>query len=222
MNDLKPQQEAIFRNLAEVAHALANPHRLKIISLLSHSRKTVEQLAGLIGQSLAATSAHLKVLRVAGLVDSTKAGRYVQCRLSHEKVEGLWLTLRDFGVETVPEIREIVRNSFATADSASPLNEEEVYVEIEAERALLIDLRPGDEYTAGHLPGARSLPYADLAKTTPAFPRDRDLLTYCRGPYCLMAIDGTLQLREMGWPVRRLRFGIPEWRQHKLPVETTP
>ena len=221
MKDLKSQQEAIFQNIARMGQALSSPHRLKILSLLSQGPKTVEQLAGLLDQSIAAASANLKVLRSSGLVIGTKSGRHVHCELASGTVEGLWLFLRNLGEELLPEVREVVRDYFSDPDSLSPLSEEELRREIEADRVVLFDLRPEDEFAAGHLTGARHLPFAAIGTEPPSFPKNQTVLAYCRGPYCLMAISGTARLKAMGLDIKRLRFGVPEWRQHGFNLEIT-
>jgi rhodanese-related sulfurtransferase/DNA-binding transcriptional ArsR family regulator len=222
MKDLKFQQEEIFQNIARIGHALASPHRLKMVSLLTQGPKTVEELAGLLGQSIASTSAHIKVLRGSGLVERTKVGRHVYSMLATEGVEGLWLTLRNFSADLLPEIREVVRDYFQNPESLSPLTEAEVLAEIHADRVVLLDLRPEEEFLAGHLPGARSIPFASINRHAPKVPANRKILAYCRGPYCLMAIGGTARLQALGMDITRLRFGVPEWRQRGYTLQTTP
>lgn len=215
-------KDAIFTGLAAMGQSLANPHRLRIVSLLSHGEKTVERLAEAIGQSLAATSAHLKVLRAAGLVAADKRGKHVFCRLASDDVATLWLALRNLGEHLLPEVREARRQLETGDDALSPLSEEETWRGIEKGRSVVVDLRPADEYAAGHLPRARHIPYAQLDELAGQLPKSRPLLVYCRGPYCLMAIDGVRRLVQQKYPARRLRFSVPEWRAAGLPVETSP
>lgn len=216
----KAEQAALYSSLASIGHGLSNPHRLKIISLLGHGEKTVDRLATAIGQSLAATSAHLKVLRAAGLVTAEKRGRNVHCRLTNDRVEELWIALRELGQTLLPEAREIMRMTFEDSDALSPLNEREVWSQVQGGKGVLVDLRPDDEFEAGHLPNALHVPFESLPAEARKLPSDRDLLVYCRGPFCLMALEGTRQLREMSYPAHRLRFSVPEWRLAGLPVET--
>ena len=215
----KAEQAAFYSNLASIGHGLANPHRLKILSLLCHGEKTVDRLATAIGQSLAATSAHLKVLRAAGLVTAEKRGRNVHCRLADARVESLWIALRDLGGIILPEAREIMRTSFGAGESVSPLNEREVWAKVQEGGGVLVDLRPDDEFAAGHLPDALHVPFESLPAGARELPSDRDLLVYCRGPVCLMAMEGTRRLRELSYPAQRLRFSVPEWRNAGLPIE---
>lgn len=215
----KAEQTALLANLASIGHGLANPHRLKILSLLCHGEKTVDRLATAIGQSLAATSAHLKVLRGAGLVTAEKRGRNVHCRLTSPRVEGLWIALRDLGEVLSPETREIMRTTFNDSESVCPLGEDEVWAKVREGEGVLVDLRPDDEFATGHLPDALNVPFESLSTEAPRkLPNDRDLLVYCRGPFCLKALEGTRRLREMSYPAQRLRFSLPEWRAAGLPV----
>lgn len=222
MQELTAQQAEIFQNIARMGQALANPQRLKIVSLLTHGPKTVERLAGLLGQSIASTSAHLKVLRNSGLVSGHKRGREVHCELSSASVEGLWLFLRNLGEELLPEVREVVRDYFEDPESLSALSADELQRELSMNRVVLLDLRPEDEYAAGHLPGARHLPFSKIDKEAAApLSPNQSALAYCRGPYCLMAVGGTARLRAMGLKVERLRFGVPEWRQRGFDLEVS-
>ncbi|MEW4571372.1 metalloregulator ArsR/SmtB family transcription factor [Tautonia sp. JC769] len=211
-------KDEIFESLASMGQALGNPHRLKMVSLLSHGEKTVERLAGAIGQSLAATSAHLKVLRNAGLVTAEKRGRHVHYRLAGDEVSALWLALRDLGERLRPEVREAIGWLSGDGDVLCPLDEQDVWEQVRQGRGVLVDLRPADEYAAGHLPEACHLPFEELDSRARELPTGRDLLVYCRGPYCLMAIEGVRQLRTREYPARRLRFSVPEWKAAGLPV----
>ena len=214
------RKDEIFVRLASMGQALASPHRLKIVSLLSHGAKTVEWLAAAVGQSLAATSAHLKVLRSAGLVASEKQGRHVYCRLAGDEVAALWIALRDLGERIRPDVREAVCESFGTAESFCPLSEREVWNEVRQDRAVLVDLRPGDEFATGHLPKARHLPFEEIAARAGELPLNRELLVYCRGPFCFMAMEGVERLRKLAYPAQRLRFSVPEWKAAGLPIVT--
>lgn len=215
----KAEQAALYSSLASIGQGLANPHRLKIISLLGHGEKTVDRLATAIGQSLAATSAHLKVLRSAGLVTAEKRGRNVHCRLAGDQVEALWIALRELGQSILPEAREIMRTTFQNPEALSPLDEREVWAQVQKGKGFLVDLRPDDEFDEGRLPSALHLPFPSLATEARKLPTGRDLLVYCRGPFCLMALEGTRQLREMAYPAHQLRFSVPEWRLAGLPIE---
>ncbi|MDD5198230.1 MAG: metalloregulator ArsR/SmtB family transcription factor [Terrimicrobiaceae bacterium] len=218
-NDISQKQEAIFCMLARFGDAMSSPRRLKIIALLSQGRKTVEQLAGMTDQSVAATSSHLKVLRASGLVEASKEGRRVWCSLAGESVIRVWLALRNLGEELLPEVREIVRDYFEHPESLSTLTMQEVMDEAGHDRIILLDLRDEDEFLTGHLPHARHIPFADLVKRAGELPAGVPVLAYCRGPYCITALNGARSLQEAGVSVQRLRFGVPEWKAANLPLE---
>lgn len=201
----------IFRSMAQIGQAFASPQRLQMLSLLGHSSRTVAQLAVLTQQSEASASAHLKVLRSACLVETEKIGRHQHCRLASTAVSGVFLALRNLGEELLPEVREVIDRFFSNPESLSRLSAKELHYELRAGRVRVIDLRPSEEYQAGHLPGAISLPFSRIADEYKSLPTDVDLVAYCRGPYCLMALNGVDSLRTMGVPARRLAFSVPEW-----------
>lgn len=212
------KQEAIFSLLAKFGDALSNAKRLKMINLLSQGEKSVEQLASLSGQSIAAASANLKVLRSSGLVTSRKEGRHVWCAVASESVTKVWLALRTLGEDLLPEVREIVHDYFEQPDLLSVLSMKEVLEEVRHGRVILLDLRNEDEYLAGHLPGAKHIPMTELASRIAELPTDRSILAYCRGPYCVTSINGTNLLRQSGLTAGRLTFGVPEWKAAGIPL----
>lgn len=212
-------KDDIFRAMAAIGQAFSSPQRLQMLGLLAHSPRTVEQLAGLTSQSDASASSHLKVLRAAGLVETEKLGRHRHCRLASQSVVATFLALRSLGEELLPEVRELVKRFFDDPESLSPLTAPELATELEAGRIRVVDLRPEEEFGAGHLPGAVSLPFSDIEVRSAELAEDGEIVAYCRGPYCLMAVRGTSQLRTLGLPVRRLTFSLPEWRAAGLPVE---
>lgn len=212
-------KDDIFRAMAAIGQAFSSPQRLQMLGLLAHAPRTVEQLAALTSQSDASASAHLKVLRSAGLVETEKIGRHRHCRLAAQSVGALFLALRALGEELLPEVRELVERFFDDRDSLSPLTARELAAELAAGRIRVVDLRPPEEFAAGHLPGAVSLPFSEIETRAAGLPAGGEIAAYCRGPYCLMAVRGTDQLRALGLPVRRLAFSLPEWRAAGLPVE---
>ncbi|NLT70273.1 MAG: metalloregulator ArsR/SmtB family transcription factor [Verrucomicrobiaceae bacterium] len=209
----------IFRAMAAIGQAFSSPPRLQMLGLLAHSPRTVEQLAEMTAQSNASASSHLKVLRAAGLVETEKVGRHRRCRLASPSVGALFLALQSLGRELLPEVRELVERFFDDPESLSPLTAPELAAELEAGRIRVVDLRPPEEFAAGHIPGAVSLPFPEIAARSAELAADGEIAAYCRGPYCLMAVNGTSQLRRLGLPVRRLTFSLPEWRAAGLPVE---
>ena len=201
---------------------MSSPQRLRMLSLLSHGERTVEELAGLTGQSLASASAHLKVLRAACLVSSQKAGRHVHVRLAGEEVLRFWLVFREFSAGLLPEAREVIQCYFSDRESMAALTPRQLARELKKGRVTLLDLRPPDEFAAGHLPGAISFPFKQLKARAKELRElreislDAPIYAYCRGPYCVMAWEGVQKLRAMGIPALRLSFSIPEWKQERL------
>jgi len=218
-NDISEKQQAILCMLAKFGDALSSPKRLRIISELGQGRKSVEQLADLTDQSMAATSAHLKVLRASGLVEGQKEGRHVWCSLAGDSVTRMWLALRNLGEELLPEVREIIRDYFEHPETLSALTMTEIMEEVRNNRVILLDLRDQDEYRAGHLPHARHVELKDLKTRVDELAGDRPILAYCRGPYCITALKGITSLRELGIPAQRLPFGVPEWKAAGLPLD---
>lgn len=217
----KPLQNAIYEDLATVGAALANPHRLKMLQLLTHGEKTIDELAQLTNQSIASASAHMKTLKAGHLVSTEKRGRSSYCRLSDPKVADLWLRLRDLGETSVPAVREIMRDEFDNDEGLSPLTIEQLHTKLVKGRFALIDLRPEAEFAQGHIPRARSIPVADLREMLPKLPRKTPLLVYCRGPFCAAALAGNRELRDNRFSSQRLRFSVPEWKAAGFNVETS-
>src|SRR6266404_9756381 len=219
LDDIANKQQAIFYMLARFGEAMSSPKRLKIISLLSEGPKSVEQLADLTDQSMAATSAHLRVLRASCLVEGRKVGRHVWCSLAGDSVTRVWLALRNLGEELLPEVREIIRDYFEHPETLSALTMTEIMEEVRNNRVVLLDLRDQDEYRAGHLPHAKHFDLKDLKMRVDELAGDRPILAYCRGPYCITALKGITSLRKLGIPAQRLPFGVPEWKAAGLPLD---
>ena len=220
-----PKRQVLFQQFARIGHATSSPTRLAMISLLAHGEKTVDQLAQATGQTLASASAHVKVLRGACLVTSDKRGRQVFCRLAGDNVVRFWLALRAIGEELLPEAQEVVRQFQDDRETLAELSPEELAAELKSGRITLLDLRPPEEFAAGHLPGARNLPFARIgsdAMEAMNLPSRGRIYAYCRGPYCVMAREGTRKLRAMGVRVRRLPFSVPEWTTQVGPVAKAP
>lgn len=210
-----PKRQVLFQQFARIGHATSNPTRLAMISLLAHGEKTIDQLAQATGQTLALASAHVKVLRGACLVTSDKRGRQVFCRLTGDNVVRFWLALRALGEALLPEAQDVARQFQADPEALALLSPRELAAELKSGRVTLLDLRPPEEFAAAHLPGARNLPFTSIGAEEVAaldLPARGKVYAYCRGPYCVMAREGTRKLRELGVPVRRLPFSVPEWR----------
>lgn len=212
-------KDDLFRTIARFGQAFASPQRLQMLGLLLHASHTVEELARMTSQSNALASAHLKVMRASGLVITEKRGRHQHCRVASASVVAVFLALRALGEELMPEVRELVDAFFKDADSLSPMGAAELKAELKAGRVRLIDLRPAEEYETGRIPSAESLPFDKIGVTEIAADDDRKIVAYCRGPYCLMAVEGVAKLRSRGMPILRLAFSVPEWKATGYPVE---
>ena len=215
---LEDLPQHLYEQFAEMGKALSSPKRLQLINLLCQGEHAVAELADKTGMSPANTSAHLKKLRRANLVETRKEGRRVYHRLRDDSVVRLWLSLRDTGLDQIPEAREAMR-TYASEPAADPdLTGEQLLEQLEEDEVVLLDLRPEEEYEAGHIPDARSIPYEELESRLDELPDDRTIVAYCRGPYCVAAIKGVQRLRDHGFDARRMVDGIAEWRADNLPL----
>lgn len=216
----KRKQSFIYQQLANIGGALSNPHRLKMLGLLAQGEKSIDELARLTSQSLAAASANVKVLRHSHLIHTDKRGRSMYCALADPSVAQLWLRFRGVGEVVVPEIREVMREEFDADERLSPLSPKDLQNRMARGRLTLVDLRPTREYEQGHLPKARSIPLDQLAGGVDHLPKSYPMLVYCRGPICAAAIAGNRWLNEHQFRSQRLRFSVPEWADAGLPVES--
>lgn len=208
--------ERLYDELALIAAALAHPKRLRALNLLLQGPKPIETLAELLGESHANTAAHMKALRSAGLVRPIREGKYAFQHVSHEAVTKLFLCIQNAGEQLRPAVA-LLRNE--NDASASPVTTSELAEIVESHEALLVDLRPSDEFEAAHIPGARSMPFTSLAKTARTLPRRPRILAYCRGKYCLNGRRGVATLLDAGLRAEGLAFGVPEWRAEGRALE---
>lgn len=211
---LSPQEakSELLSAAARLAQAFANPQRLQILGLLGHATYTIEELADRTEQSMALTSAHVKVLKTAGLVVSEKQGRHQHCRLASGSVTSTLTRLRALSEELMPDVREVTRQFFQDPESTSALNVRTLKSRLKGGPLRLIDLRPAKEFKAGRIPGAESLPFSELRKRPKLKADHREVLAYCRGPYCFRAVSGAELLREQGIAAKRLALSVPEWK----------
>ena len=211
---------ALFDAFASVAQALGSGRRAEIVDLLAQGERSVEEIANEISQSLANTSQHLRVLARAGLVRSRREGTRIFYRLASERVGDLWAAVRDVAVRHVAEVNQLADEYLGERDGVEHVSAMELRERLARGDVVVLDVRPEAEYRAGHIPGARSAPLAALASLAPKLPRRRQIVAYCRGPYCVYADDAVRLLQERGFKARRLDVGLPEWRRAGLPVET--
>jgi rhodanese-related sulfurtransferase/DNA-binding HxlR family transcriptional regulator len=219
MNDHRLFKDKLFEQFARVGKALANPHRLEILDLLAQGERTVEDLAREAGMSVANTSRHLQELRAARLVEVRREGLYGYYRLADERVFAAWRAIRDLGEARLAEIDRLVGSYLTDRDSLEAVCAEELLAKMREEGVEVLDVRPEDEYRAGHIPGARSVPVERMEAYLEEIPRDREVVAYCRGPYCVFSDEAVALLRSRGYRARRLREGLPDWRAAGLPVE---
>jgi rhodanese-related sulfurtransferase/DNA-binding transcriptional ArsR family regulator len=212
-------KSSLFDALASVAQAMGSGRRAEIIDVLAQGERSVEEIAGEISQSVANTSQHLQVLARAGLVRSRRQGTRVFYRLASERVADLWGAVRDVAARHVAEVSVLADEYLGERDAIEPLPAAELRERLARGEVVLLDVRPEVEYRAGHIPGARSAPLATLESLLPTLPRRKEIVAYCRGPYCVYADDAVRLLRARGHKARRLEIGVPEWRRTGQPVE---
>lgn len=211
---------AIYEQIARIGKATGSPGRLELLDLLTQGPRTVEALAAQIRHSVANTSHHLQVLRRARLVEAEKAGLHVTYRLADPLVGSFFLQLRTLAQSRLAEIEQVGRQYLEQRGALEAVDDDELLRRVRAGAATVIDVRPREEYLAGHIPGAVSLPLADLKKRVPRLPKRREIVAYCRGPYCVMALDAVDILRRKGFRAHRLEHGVLEWRARGWRVET--
>ncbi len=217
MSSLSPKA-ALFAEFAEVAKALGHAHRLVILELLAQRERSVEEVATASRLSIANASQHLRLMRQAGLLVSRRDGKQILYRLSDPAVLDLVAALQRVGERNVAAAREIVGGYFRARDSLEPITREELTARMKDGLVTVLDVRPEDEFEAGHLPHAINTPLRELAERLRNLPKDREIVAYCRGHYCVFAFEAVAMLRENGFKARRLEDGFPEWKAAGLPV----
>jgi rhodanese-related sulfurtransferase len=211
---------AVYEQIARIGRAAASPSRLELLDLLSQGARTVEALARQTGRSVATTSHHLQVLRRARLVEAEKAGLYVTYRLADRQVETFLLGMRHLAESRLAEIQHITRTFLQSRVAFEPVDNEELARRVRSGEVTVIDVRPREEYVAAHIPGAMSVPLADLPRRLKELQTRREVIAYCRGPYCVMALDAVDLLRRKGVRASRLEHGVAEWRARGWRVES--
>lgn len=211
MNDARALKDALYQQVARIAGAAASPKRLELIELLAQAPKPVERLAAEAGISLKLASAHLKALRAARLVEAERRGRQMIYRLAAPGVADLWVQLRALAEERLFELQDALRRLAAAGGEWRSEDRAELLRKARGGELILLDVRPADEFAQAHLPFARSLPLDQLRARLAELPRDKPLVVYCRGPYCLMSADAVRLLAENGFTALQLREGVAEW-----------
>ena len=213
---------ALFDEFARAAKALASGRRIELVDVLANGERTVEALASEVGLSVANTSQHLQVLRQAGLVTARRQGTSVHYRLAGPEVFQLWQALRTMAAGRLAEVERLAAAYLGARDELEPVTRQELARRLQdGDRLVVLDVRPAAEHAAGHLPGAVSIPVAELRRRLAELPGDREIVAYCRGPYCAFAHEAVAVLREEGFSARRLEDGLPEWQAAGLAITRT-
>jgi len=221
MSTQSPKQ-ALFEHLSHVAKAMSHPVRLELMEHLGQGERSVETLADLVRQSMANTSHHLLLLRRAGLAEARKDGVHVLYRLSGDDVVDLLSNLRVTAERHNAEVERVLSGYFRSRDDMEALSRRELLRRAKDGLVTVLDVRPADEFAAGHLPGAVNIPLSDLGKRLKDLPKDHEVIAYCRGAYCVLSFEAVAHLRKKGFKARRLEEGYPEWKAAGLPVEDAP
>ena len=212
-------KERLYRAIGRVAAALGSAGRLQILEFVAQGERSVDALAAMTGLSVANTSKHLQALRQAGLVHARKEGLRVFYSLAGDDVSLLLTSLRGVAEHRAADVDKLLQTWLAHRDELEPVPAREVLDRLKKGLVTLLDVRPAEEYAAGHLPGAINVPIEKLESYLSKLPRRREVVAYCRGPYCLMSFEAVEKLRKRGFKAKRLQDGYPEWRAAGLPVE---
>jgi rhodanese-related sulfurtransferase len=215
-------KDSLYEQFARLGKAMAAPKRLELLDLLGQGPRTVETLAELTGITVANASQHLQVLRTARLVTTEKKGLYVEYRLADDAVGRFVVQLQQLAELRLAEVEQITRSYFDERGALEAVDGEELLRRVRQGEVTVVDVRPREEYAAGHIPGAMSVSLGELAARLQELPADRDIVAYCRGPYCVMAIEAVTLLREKGFMAHRMEQGVVDWRARGLHVVDEP
>jgi ArsR family transcriptional regulator len=213
-------KHVIFENLAEVAQALGHAHRLELLERMAQGPRSVEELANATDLTIANTSRHLQLLRRARLVEAERQGKRVFYRLAGDvEVVTLLKALGTVGERNIAEVQGVMRDFFSQRDALEAVSREELATRLGDGMVTVLDVRPAAEYSHGHVPGAINIPIGELKRRLADLPKRREIVAYCRGPYCVWSFEAVATLRAKGYRVRRLEDGFPEWKAAGLDVE---
>lgn len=208
----------LLEEFARIGKAVSSPRRLDLLDLLAQGEKSVEELADAAGLSVKNTSAHLRTLREARLVATRRDGTFVHYRPASPEVVRFLRALQELAHHRLPAVDDLIRRFYEDPDGLEPVTGGELLRRMEAGGLTVVDVRPRDEFAAGHVPGARSVPLSELEDRLGELPSDLEIVAYCRGPYCMLSIQAVRILRERGLRARVMPEGIPDWRLQGRPV----
>jgi len=212
-------KQALYQSIAKVAQALSNGNRLQLLEFVAQAERSVEELAAMTGITVANASQHLQALRQAGLVAARKDAQRVYYSVAGNDVVELHRRLRGVAENRLAEVNKLVRDFVGRRDDLEAVPASEVLKRARQGLVMVLDVRPPEEYAAGHLPGAVNIPLKELESRLASLPKRKEIVAYCRGPYCLMSFEAVQALRKRGLRARRLQDGFPEWQAAGLPVE---
>lgn len=217
--DKRELKNLLYEQVARIGKSLSSPKRLELLELLAQGEKSVEALAAEAGIDIRLASAHLKALRESRLVNTRRDGKHIHYRLSGPDVAQLWVTLRGTAEEHLVELHVALAQMTSQPETLVSESRESLLEKARQGEIVVIDVRPASEFNAGHLPFARSMPLAEIKQRLSELPRDREIIAYCRGPFCLLSDDAVALLRAHGFRVRKTLDGISEWKAAGLPVD---
>ena len=220
-NPSRQFRDAIYEQFSRIGKAVSSPKRLELLDLICQGEKTVESLAAETGLTLANASQHLQVLRTARLIEAERDGLYVKYRVADRMVCEFYRSIRVLGENRLAEVEMVKRRFLEGKEGMEPVDREALIQRIKDGSVIVLDVRPSGEYDAGHIPGSVSVPLNALKGILSDLPRDKEIVAYCRGPYCVLSVQAVEMLREQGFSAVRLEEGVQDWRAMGFPVSVS-
>jgi rhodanese-related sulfurtransferase len=220
-NPSRQFRDAIYEQFSRIGKAVSSPKRLELLDLICQGEKTVESLAAETGLTLANTSQHLQVLRAARLIEAERDGLYVKYHVADQMVCEFYRSIRVIGENRLAEVEMVKRQFLEGKEGMEPMDRESLIQRIKEGSVIVLDVRPSDEYDAGHIPGSVSVPLNELKGILSGLPRGQEIVAYCRGPYCVLSVHAVEMLREQGFSAVRLEEGVQDWRALGFPVSVS-
>jgi len=216
--DKREFKNKVYSLLSQMVKAMANPHRLEIIDLLAQSNRTVEEIAAETEMPVANASQHLQVLKASNLVEVRREGNFIRYRLADKTIYKTWYNLREIGFDKVPEIDKLIKDYREKKNVLEAVSIADLVQRMKIKQIILLDIRPVEEYNAGHIPDAISVPIVTLPAILKKLPKSKEYVAYCRGSLCVFADDAVQLLKKNGFNAKRLEEGFPDWKLKGLPV----